>query len=335
MDVLTHAIEAYVSTMASDYTDALAEKAIKLVFKYLKKAYENGNNDPEAREKMHNASCIAGMAFTNAFLGLNHSMAHKLGGEFHIPHGRANAILLPYVIKYNASLPSKFAAFPKYESYKADKRYAEIAEMIGVSGKDTLQSVDNLIESIKKMNEFLNIPISLKEYGISEKEFLNKVGYDLGNIKNELEKLFILTNNEKIEEEDIKSINTNNKEESLFSLIDSIVNKEISKSIKLYRYFIDKNEEVIKIIAMLANKYRLIYQTKLLYQEGKNKYDISKILGVHSYAISLAITTSFKYTDSELIRILKELYNLDLDIKIGKVNDKFALEMFILKNSKD
>ena len=166
-------------------------------------------------------------------------------------------------------------------------------------------------------------------------EFLNKVGYDLGNIKNELEKLFILTNNEKIEEEDIKSINTNNKEESLFSLIDSIVNKEISKSIKLYRYFIDKNEEVIKIIAMLANKYRLIYQTKLLYQEGKNKYDISKILGVHSYAISLAITTSFKYTDSELIRILKELYNLDLDIKIGKVNDKFALEMFILKNSKD
>ena len=166
-------------------------------------------------------------------------------------------------------------------------------------------------------------------------EFLNKVGYDLGNIKNELEKLFILTNNEKIEEEDIKSINTNNKEESLFSLIDSIVNKEISKSIKLYRYFIGKNEEVIKIIAMLANKYRLIYQTKLLYQEGKNKYDISKILGVHNYAISLAITTSFKYTDSELIRILKELYNLDLDIKIGKVNDKFALEMFILKNSKD
>lgn len=175
MDVLTHAIESYVSTMASDYTDALAEKAIKLVFKYLKKAYENGGNDPEAREKMHNASCIAGMAFTNAFLGLNHSMAHKLGGEFHVPHGRANAILLPYVIKYNASLPSKFAAFPKYESYKADKRYAEIAEMIGVAGEDTVQSVDNLIESIKKMNESLNIPLSLKDYGISEEEFLNKV----------------------------------------------------------------------------------------------------------------------------------------------------------------
>lgn len=175
MDVLTHAIEAYVSTMASDYTDALAEKAIKLVFKYLKKSYENGNNDPEAREKMHNASCIAGMAFTNAFLGLNHSMAHKLGGEFHIPHGRANAILLPYVIRYNASLPSKFAAFPKYESYKADKRYAEIAEMIGVSGADRAQSVDNLIKSINKMNESINIPLSLKQYGISEEEFLKKV----------------------------------------------------------------------------------------------------------------------------------------------------------------
>lgn len=175
MDVLTHAIEAYVSTMASDYTDALAEKAIKLVFKYLKKAYENGNNDPEAHEKMHNASCIAGMAFTNAFLGLNHSMAHKLGGEFHIPHGRANAILLPYVIRYNASLPSKFVAFPKYESYKADKRYAEIAEMIGVLGVDRAQSVDNLIKSINKMNESLNIPLSLKQYGISEEEFLKKV----------------------------------------------------------------------------------------------------------------------------------------------------------------
>lgn len=175
MDVLTHAIEAYVSTMASDYTDALAEKAIKLVFKYLKKAYENGSNDPEAREKMHNASCIAGMAFTNAFLGLNHSMAHKLGGEFHVPHGRANAILLPYVIKYNASLPSKFAAFPKYESYKADKRYAEIAEMVGVTGADTAQSVDNLVQSIKKMNESLNIPLSLKDYGIPEEEFLSKV----------------------------------------------------------------------------------------------------------------------------------------------------------------
>lgn len=210
---------------------------------------------------------------------------------------------------------------------KIFKKIKEVGNIIPYEKIDNKFFV-NYISDILKQNNKKMEPRLIEE-------FLNKVGYDLGNIKNELEKLFILTNNEKIEEEDIKSINTNNKEESLFSLIDSIVNKEISKSIKLYRYFIGKNEEVIKIIAMLANKYRLIYQTKLLYQEGKNKYDISKILGVHSYAISLAITTSFKYTDSELIRILKELYNLDLDIKIGKVNDKFALEMFILKNSKD
>lgn len=210
---------------------------------------------------------------------------------------------------------------------KIFKKIKEVGNIIAYEKIDNKFFI-NYISDILKQNNKKMEPRLIEE-------FLNKVGYDLGNIKNELEKLFILTNNEKIEEEDIKSINTNNKEESLFSLIDSIVNKEISKSIKLYRYFIGKNEEVIKIIAMLANKYRLIYQTKLLYQEGKNKYDISKILGVHSYAISLAITTSFKYTDSELIRILKELYNLDLDIKIGKVNDKFALEMFILKNSKD
>lgn len=210
---------------------------------------------------------------------------------------------------------------------KIFKKIKEVGNIIAYEKIDNKFFI-NYISDILKQNNKKMEPRLIEE-------FLNKVGYDLGNIKNELEKLFILTNNEKIKEEDIKSINTNNKEESLFSLIDSIVNKEISKSIKLYRYFIDKNEEVIKIIAMLANKYRLIYQTKLLYQEGKNKYDISKILGVHSYAISLAITTSFKYTDSELIRILKELYNLDLDIKIGKVNDKFALEMFILKNSKD
>lgn len=175
MDVLTHALEAYVSVMASDYTDALAEKAAKLVFDYLKRAYDNGENDPGAREKMHNASTIAGMAFTNAFLGLNHSMAHKLGGEFHIPHGRANAILLPYVIEYNSKLPSKFVNFPKYNKFVADKKYSKIAQMIGVEGISDEEKIQNLIDAIKKLNLHFKIPQTLKDYGIDENEFLNKV----------------------------------------------------------------------------------------------------------------------------------------------------------------
>lgn len=175
MDVLTHAVEAYVSIMASDYTDALSVQAFKMVFDYLKRAYDNGENDNEAREKMHNASCIAGMAFANAFLGLNHSMAHKLGGEFHIPHGRANAILLPYVIEYNSSLPSKLVSFPKYHKFIADKKYARLAEIIGNSGNSTKESVKNLIDTIISMNKELSIPLSLKEAGIPEEEFLSKV----------------------------------------------------------------------------------------------------------------------------------------------------------------
>ncbi len=136
LDVLTHALEAYVSVMASDYTDGLAMKAIQLVFKYLPRAYKNGAEDAEAREKMHNASCMAGMAFTNAFLGLNHSIAHKIGGEYHVPHGRANAVLLPHVIKYNASTPSKFVSFPKYKKFIADEKYAEIAAFLGLPAKN-------------------------------------------------------------------------------------------------------------------------------------------------------------------------------------------------------
>lgn len=174
MDVLTHAIEAYVSTMASDYTDALSEKAAKLVFEYLKRSYDYGEQDLQAREKVHNAATIAGMAFSNAFLGLNHSMAHKLGGEFHIPHGRANAILLPYVISYNSQKPSKFVSFPKYEHFIADKKYASIAHILGFDG-DTEEAIAKLINAIKDLNKHFGIPSSLKEYGVSEEEFLSKV----------------------------------------------------------------------------------------------------------------------------------------------------------------
>ena len=174
LDVLTHAIEAYVSVMASDYTDGLALQAIEMVFHYLEASY---HGDPLAREKMHNASCIAGMAFTNAFLGLNHSMAHKLGGDFHIPHGRANAILLPYVIKYNATKPTKFASFPKYKEYVADQRYAKIAWRCGLCSKDTPtdEAVQCLIDAIKKLSAATERPSCIKECGISEADFLAKV----------------------------------------------------------------------------------------------------------------------------------------------------------------
>lgn len=174
MDVLTHAIEAYVSTLASDYTDALAIKAIQLVFEYLPRAYRDGN-DKVAREKMHNASCMAGMAFTNAFLGINHSMAHKLGGEFGIPHGRANAVLLPYVIEYNATKPTKFVSWPKYEHYIADKKYAEIARYVGLSANTTEEGVENLVGAVKELMKELNMPMSIAECGIDRAEFESKV----------------------------------------------------------------------------------------------------------------------------------------------------------------
>ncbi len=175
LDVLTHALEAYVSNMASDYTDGLALQAMDLVFDYLKRAYDNGADDVIAREKMHNASCIAGMAFTNAFLGLNHSMAHKLGGEYHIPHGRANAILLPYVIKYNSEKPTKFATFPKYEEFIADKKYAKAARFLGLGGNTDEESVDKLIEAIRNLMRDLNMPMSIKECGVEEEVFMAKL----------------------------------------------------------------------------------------------------------------------------------------------------------------
>lgn len=173
IDVLTHAIEAYISNMASDYTDGLALQAMDLVFTYLKRAYDNGANDKKAREKMHNASCIAGMAFSNAFLGLNHSMAHKLGGEYHIPHGRANAIILPYVIKYNSMKPNKFVPFPKYEYFIADEKLAKAARFLGFGGKTNEESVNNFIEAIRKLMKDMNMPLSIKDAGVDEKTFMD------------------------------------------------------------------------------------------------------------------------------------------------------------------
>ena len=174
MDVLTHAIEAYVSNMASDYTDGLAEKAVELVFKNIRTAYNDGSNKT-AREKMHNASTIAGMAFTNAFLGINHSLAHKIGGEFHLPHGRINAILLPYVIRYNASKPTKFVSFPKYEYFVADQKYADLSRRMNFPAYTNEEGVNSLIEEIKKLNADLGIPKSFKEQGVDEKEWLAKI----------------------------------------------------------------------------------------------------------------------------------------------------------------
>ena len=173
MDVLTHAIEAYVSVLASDYTNALAIKAIELVFEYLPKSFADG--DLVAREKMHNASAIAGMAFTNAFLGINHSLAHKLGGEYHIPHGRANAILLPYVIAYNAQMPEKYPIFPKYGEFVADKCYCEIAQYLKLDAKTREEGVKSLIKAVQNLMKQLQIPMSIKDCGISEEVFLSKI----------------------------------------------------------------------------------------------------------------------------------------------------------------
>jgi alcohol dehydrogenase class IV len=165
MDVLTHAIEAYVSVNANDFTDAFAEKVVKLVFDNLLKAYRNGD-DLEARKKMHNASCMAGMAFNNAALGLNHGMAHTIGAKYHISHGRSNAIILPYVIEYNADI-REFNS----EHMETAQRYAYLAGIIGVPSASVRQAVRNLIESIKDLLRDLNIPDSLKQLGVPEKEF--------------------------------------------------------------------------------------------------------------------------------------------------------------------
>jgi acetaldehyde dehydrogenase/alcohol dehydrogenase len=171
LDALSHAIESYVSVMASDYTDALALHAVKLIFKYLPLAYADPHNT-EAHEKMHNAATIAGMAFTNAFLGINHSLAHKVGGQFHVAHGRANAVLLPVVIRYNASIPSKYTVYPKYEYPVADKRYQEIAQVLGLPAGTPEEGVNSLIGAIEALRAKLNVPATFAECGVNHEEFL-------------------------------------------------------------------------------------------------------------------------------------------------------------------
>ncbi|MDO5415643.1 MAG: bifunctional acetaldehyde-CoA/alcohol dehydrogenase [Lachnospiraceae bacterium] len=174
VDVLTHALEAYASIMATDYTDGLALKAMKSVFEYLPSAYENGANDPYAREKMADASCMAGMAFANAFLGVCHSMAHKLGAYHHLPHGVANALMISLVLRFNAAeVPTKMGTFSQYQYPHTLARYAECAHFCGICGKDDYETLDLFIAKIEELKAKVGIKKCIKDYGIDEKYFLD------------------------------------------------------------------------------------------------------------------------------------------------------------------
>ena len=169
MDVLTHATEAYTSILANDYTDGLALRAIKLVFENLEKSVKEFDKD--AREKMHNASCLAGMAFANAFLGISHSMAHKIGGKFHTIHGETNATLLPYVIKYNGTRPGKVSLWPKYEHYQADERFQDIARMLGLKADTPEQAVDSYAQAVFELGKRVGTPMCFKDHGVDYEAF--------------------------------------------------------------------------------------------------------------------------------------------------------------------
>ena len=174
IDALTHDLEAYVSMMATEYTNSLAKESLKNIFENLAVAYENGTTNKEAREKMANAATMAGMAFANAFLGLCHSMAHKLGAFHHIPHGIANALLIEEIIRYNsAEVPTKMGTFPQYDHPKTLHRYAELAEYVGITGKSDTDKVNKLIGKIAKLKKSIGIKKTIKDYGISEEAFLS------------------------------------------------------------------------------------------------------------------------------------------------------------------
>ena len=169
IDVMTHALEAYASMMASDYTDGLALNAIKLVFNYLPRAYKDGS-DVEARQHMANASCMAGMAFANAFLGVNHSLAHKLGAFHHLPHGIANALVLLHVLRYNAAeVPAKMGTFPQYQYPHTLARYAEIGRSVGLTGKNDSEVFEKLLQKLQELMDTIEIKHTIKEYGVDEK----------------------------------------------------------------------------------------------------------------------------------------------------------------------
>ena len=173
IDALVHSIEAYVSIMATEFSDSLALQAIKLIFEYLPRAYENGANDPEAREKMAHAATIAGMAFANAFLGICHSMGHKLGAFHHLPHGATVALVLNQVMRFNSvDAPTKMGTFPQYDHPNALRRYAEIAETLGIDGKDDNEKLEKLLVKINELKDKIGIKHSIKDYGISEEDFM-------------------------------------------------------------------------------------------------------------------------------------------------------------------
>jgi len=176
IDAVTHALEAYASVMATDYTDALAIQALRVIFEYLPRAYDNGANDPVAREKMADAATMAGMAFANAFLGISHSLAHKLGAFFHIPHGIANALVIDRVMRFNAEeAPTKMGTFPKYDHPQALRRYAEVAERLGLGGKTDKDKLENLIKAVNDLKKRIGIKETIRDYGVDEKEFLAKL----------------------------------------------------------------------------------------------------------------------------------------------------------------
>ena len=176
IDAVTHDLEAYASMMATDYTDGLAIRSLQMIFEYLPRAYDNGPNDPVAREKMANAATMAGMAFANAFLGVCHSMAHKLGAFHHLPHGIANALMIDEVLRFNAAeVPTKMGTFPQYDHPHTLARYAEVADALGIKGKNDEEKLENLIKAIDDLKERIGIKKSIKEYGIDEKDFLDRL----------------------------------------------------------------------------------------------------------------------------------------------------------------